>query len=129
MYGESETNRLKNGEAFVTIENTGTGPGAVIGLQFTGDVPNPLENPRGNGIHGAEQIIIPSGKKIDLFSSSYPFGAETESGVGCSPEGNRGQFTVAVETRIGSDEVSTQYDAEYSGSTDMTDCEVTIREA
>jgi hypothetical protein len=129
VYGESETDRLKNGEAFVTVENTGTGPDAATGLQFTGDVPNPLENPRGNGMHETEQVIIPAGMEIDLFSSSYPFGAATESGMGCSPKGNSGQFTVSVDTRVGSDEVSSRYNAEYAGSSDMTDCEVTIREA
>jgi len=45
VYGESQTDSKKNGEAFVTIQNSGSGPDAVVELRFTGDVPNPVEDP------------------------------------------------------------------------------------
>lgn len=45
VYGESETDRIKNGEAFVTVENTGSGPEAITELIFSGDVPNPMRTP------------------------------------------------------------------------------------
>ena len=129
VYGESQTDRKKNGEAFVTVENTGSGPDAVVELQFTGDVPNPIENPREGGLYETERVVIPPGETIDSFSSSFPFGTETADGMGCSPDGNSGQFTVAVETQVSGDQVSKTYEAQYTGSNDMTDCEVTITES
>jgi hypothetical protein len=129
VYDDSETDRKKNGEAFVTVENTGSGPDAAVELRFSGDVPNPIENPRGSGIYETEQVIIEPGEATDLFSSSFPFGTETEGGMGCSPDGNSGQFTVIVETQVGANSISNTYEIQYSGSTDMTDCEVTITEA
>ncbi len=58
VYGESETDRIKNGEAFVTVENTGSGPEAITELIFSGDVPNPIENPRGSGMHEADWEVV-----------------------------------------------------------------------
>ena len=126
VYGDTETDRKKNAEAFVTIENVGSGPDAVVELLFSGDVPNPIEDPRGSGIYGAEQVVIGPGETIDLFSSSFPFGTETGNGMGCSPDGNSGKFTVTVETRVEGNQISKSYEVQYSGSNDMTDCEVTI---
>jgi len=45
VYGDTETDRLKNGEAYVTVENAGSGPEAVVELVFSGDVPNPVGDP------------------------------------------------------------------------------------
>ncbi len=129
VYGESETDRIKNGEAFVTVENTGSGPEAITELIFSGDVPNPIENPRGSGMHETDRVVVSPGETADLFSSSFPFGTETEDGMGCSPDGNSGEFTVTVETRVGGNQVSSTYNVQYTGSDDMTDCEVTITEA
>jgi len=126
VYGDTETDRKKNGEAFVTVENVGSGPDAVVELLFSGDIPNPIEDPRGGGIYGAEEVVIAPRETIDLFSSSFPFGTETENGMGCSPDGNRGQFTVTVETRVEGNQISKSYEVQYSGSNDLTDCAVTI---
>ena len=129
VYGDTETDRLKNGEAYVTVENTGSGPEAIVELIFSGDVPNPVEDPRGSGMYETEQVVISPGETTDLFSSSFPFGSESEEGMGCSPDGNSGQFTVTVRTQVGGDQVSESFDVQYSGSTEMSDCEVSITEA
>ena len=126
VYGDTETDRLKNGEAFVTVTNTGTGPDAIVELVFSGDVPNPIEDPRGSGMYETEQVVVAPGETVDLFSNSFPFGSESEKGMGCSPEGNSGQFTAHVETRVGGNVVTKEFDVEYSGSDEMSDCEVTI---
>lgn len=126
VYGESETNRIKNGEAFVTVENSGSGPDAVTELIFSGDAPNPIENPRGSGMHETDQVVVSPGETTDLFSNSFPFGSESEDGMGCSPDGNSGQFTVIVETRVSGNRVTSTYNIQYSGSDEMTDCTVTI---
>ncbi|MFC7186244.1 hypothetical protein [Halorubrum yunnanense] len=129
VYGDTETDRLKNGEAYVTVENTGSGPEAIVELIFSGDVPNPVEDPQGSGMYETEQVVISPGETTDLFSSSFPFGSESEEGMGCSPDGNSGQFTVTVRTQVGGDQVSKSFDVQYSGSTEMSDCEVSITEA
>ncbi|MFC7325878.1 hypothetical protein ACFQMF_15010 [Halorubrum rutilum] len=129
VYGDTETDRLKNGEAYVTVENTGSGPEAIVELIFSSDVPNPVEDPRGSGMYETEQVVISPGETTDLFSSSFPFGSESEEGMGCSPDGNSGQFTVTVRTQVGGDQVSKSFDVQYSGSTEMSDCEVSITEA
>ena len=129
VYGDTETDRLKNGEAYVTVENAGSGPEAVVELVFSGDVPNPVGDPRGSGMYETEQVVISPEETVDLFSSSFPFGSESEEGMGCSPDGNSGEFTVTVRTQVGGDDVSKTFDVQYSGSTEMSDCEVSITEA
>lgn len=129
VYGESETDRIKNGEAFVTVESTGSGPEAITELIFSGDVPNPIENPRGSGMHETDRVVVSPGETTDLFSNSFPFGSASEDGMGCSPDGNSGQFTVIVETRVSGNRVTSTYDVQYSGSDEMADCEITITEA
>ncbi|WP_256403864.1 hypothetical protein [Halorubrum salinum] len=129
VYGDTETDRLKNGEAYVTVENAGSGPEAVVELVFSGDVPNPVEESRGSGMYETEQVVISPEETVDLFSSSFPFGSESEEGMGCSPDGNSGEFTVTVRTQVGGDDVSKAFDVQYSGSMEMSDCEVSITEA
>lgn len=129
VYGDTETDRLKNGEAFVTVTNVGTGPDAIVELVFSGDVPNPIEDPRGSGMYETEQVVLAPGETVDLFSNSFPFGSESENGMGCSLDGNSGQFTVLVETRVNANTITKAFNVEYSGSEEMGDCEVTIMEA
>ncbi|WP_082256345.1 hypothetical protein [Haloferax sp. ATB1] len=129
VYGDTETDRLKNGEAVVTVENHGTGPDAVVELIFAEDVPNPISDPRGSGMYETEQVIVAPGETVDLFSNSFPFGSESEKGMGCSSEGNSGQFRTIIETRVDANQVSKSFDVTYSGSNSMSECEVTITEA
>jgi len=128
VYGE-DADLLINGEAFVTVENTGSGPETVTELVFSGGVPNPSENPRSNGIHRTDRAVIPVGETVDLYSASFPFGSESPEGMGCSTDGNNGQFMVTMETAVEASPVTQTYDVQYSGSSDMTDCEVTITRA
>ncbi|MFC4552439.1 hypothetical protein [Halorussus sp. GCM10023401] len=130
IYGESQTDSKKNGEAFVTIQNSGSGPDAVVELWFSGDVPNPVEDPRGSGIYEKDSVVVPAGETVDLFSDSFPFGSEIgDEGMGCSTDGNSGQFTVALETRVTGQEVTKSYSVEYTGSDEMQNCEIKISEA
>ncbi|GAB3421972.1 hypothetical protein GCM10027435_26270 [Haloparvum alkalitolerans] len=128
IYGDTETDRLKNGEAYVTVENTGSGPDAIVELSFSGDIPNPVEDPRGSGMYETERVILPPGEETDLFSNSFPFGSQSESGMGCSTDSNSGEFTVTIRTQVGGNEILNIFDVQYSGSMDMSDCEVTISE-
>jgi len=129
VYGESQTDTKKNGEAFVTVQNTGSGPNAIVELRFTGDIPNPVEDPRGSGIYEKDSVVVPAGETVDLFSDSFPFGSEIgDEGMGCSTSGNSGQFTVVLETRVTDQPVTKAYHVEYTGSDEMHNCEITISE-
>ncbi|WP_367996048.1 hypothetical protein [Haloferax volcanii] len=130
VYGESPTDAKKNGEAFVTVKNRGSGPNAIVELHFAGDVPNPIENPRGNGIYEESSVVVPAGETVDIFSSSFPFGSAIgEDGMGCSTDGNRGQFTVVVDTRVAARQVTKEYNVAYTDAEEMQNCEITISEA
>ncbi|ELZ89086.1 hypothetical protein C441_16364 [Haloferax sulfurifontis ATCC BAA-897] len=129
IYGESETDTKKNGEAFVTVANSGSGPEAVVELRFEGDVPNPSENPRGSGIHDRDAVVIPPSDKLDLFSSSFPFGAEIgEQAMGCSVTNNHGQFRITLEVRTTSKDIESKFNVQYSGSDVMHDCRIEMAE-
>jgi hypothetical protein len=112
VYRDTETDRLKNGEAFVTVTNTGIGPDVIVELVFSGDIPNPIEDSRGSGMYETKQVVVAPGEIIDLFSNSFPFGSESEKGMGCSSDGNSGQFTVLIETRVNGNEVTKAFDVE-----------------
>jgi len=127
VYGESPTDAKKNGEAFVTVQNTRSGPDAVVEMQFTGDVPNPVADPRGSGIYEKESVVVSAGETADLFSDSFPFGSEIgDEGMGCSTDGNSGQFTIILETRVTGQQATKAYNVEYTGADEMQNCEITI---
>lgn len=48
--------------------------------------------------------------------------------MGCSSDGNSGKFTVTLQTRVLDDSVSTTYNVQYSGSDEMSDCEIQLTE-
>jgi len=129
VYGESDTNLRKMGEAFVTVENTGTGPNTVTKLVFSGDVPNPVENPQSDGLYETNQVVVPPGETVDLFSYSFPFGSASEEGMRCAPDGNQGRFTVSIGTSVRTKPISNNFDVKYTGATEMHECEITITEA
>lgn len=129
VYGESSSDLRINGEAFVTVENTGTGPETITELLFSGDVPNPSKNPRSNGIERTDRVVIPAEQTVDLYSAAFPFGSVSPEGMGCSPDGNSGEFTITLETAVNDSPVTRTFEVQYSGSTDIADCEITITEA
>jgi hypothetical protein len=129
VYGESKTDSKKNGEVFATVHNSGSRPDAVVELRFTGDVPNPVDDPRGSGIFGKDNVVVPAGETVELFSDSFPFGSEIgDEGMGCSTDGNSGQFTAVLETRVTGQEITKSYGVEYTGSDEMQNCEIAISE-
>lgn len=129
VYGESQTDTKKNGEAYVTVENTGSGPEAIIKLRFTGDLPHLAEDYNGSGLYEKEQVVVAPSETVDLYSDTLPFGAKiSEKGMGCSPDGNSGQFTIAINTRAEDNRITKTYAVTYSGSEEMHDCNITIGE-
>jgi len=49
--------------------------------------------------------------------------------MGCSTDGNSGQFTIILETRVADQQVTKTYNVEYTGADQMQNCEITISEA
>lgn len=129
VYGESETNRVKNSEAYVEVRNTGTGPDAVVKLRFSGDVPHLAETYEGSGLYETDHVVAPPDEQIDLFSTTLPFGPKLgDEGMGCSTDGNQGEFTVTIESMVTGREVTKTFEVTYSGSDEMRDCDVKISE-
>ena len=138
---DGPTERVKD-EAFVTIENTGTGPDAITKLLFLGDVPYPsskegtnyVENEDVSGIYNPKSdsevshVIVGAGEQLTIYSSRSPVAFVPGAGTTCKKHSQTGQFRVALETRVGEDRVSKIYRIEYSASDEFDDCEITIEE-
>ncbi|QIB80116.1 hypothetical protein G3A49_13725 [Haloferax volcanii] len=127
VYGESETNRVKNSEAYVEVRNMGNGPDAVVELRFSGDVPHLAEHYEGSGLHGIDHIVVPPEERTNLFSSTFPFGPKLgDDGMGCSINENQGEFNVMIESMVTGREVTKTFRVTYSGSEEMRDCDIDI---
>ena len=138
---DGPTERVED-EAFVTIENTGTGPDAITKLLFLGDVPYPsskegtnyVENEDVSGIYDPKSdsevshVIVGASEQLTIYSSRSPFAFVPGAGTTCKNHSQTGQFRVALETRVGGDRVSKIYRIEYSASDEFDGCEITIEE-
>ncbi|REA00494.1 hypothetical protein DEQ92_19650 [Haloferax sp. Atlit-6N] len=127
VYGESETDRTKNSEAYVEVRNTGNGPDAVVELRFSGDIPHLAEHYEGSGLHGTDQVVVPPEDRTDLFSSTFSFGPKLgDEGMGCSTDENQGEFTVSIESMVTGRDITKTFGVTYSGSEEMLDCDIEI---
>jgi hypothetical protein len=128
-------------EAFVSVENRGSGPDAVTKLLFTGDVPYPSDEEGTNyadhaGVSGiydpnadveAEKVIVGPKEQFTLYSYRSPFTFIRGEGTSCTAEEQTGEFDLSLETRVGSN-ISTTYTIHYSGSDEYDNCKITISE-
>ena len=130
-------------EAFVTVENRGSGPDAVTKLLFIGDVPYPSDEEGTNyvddedvsGIYDpesdseVEQVTIAPGAQVTIYSSRSPFAFVPGAGTSCSDEAKTGEFELILETRVGGDRITKTYNIQYSASQDSDSCDISISEA
>ncbi|MDL0121784.1 hypothetical protein [Halobacterium salinarum] len=130
-------------EAFVTVENQGSGPEAITKLLFIGDVPYPSDEDGTNyaanedvsGIYDADadtevdEVVITAGEKITIYSSRSPFAFVPGGGTSCTDEQQSGEFDLILETQVGANQVSKTYTIQYSASTESDSCDITINEA
>ncbi|MEZ3172387.1 hypothetical protein ABNG03_17485 [Halorubrum sp. RMP-47] len=147
--GRNQPDKMWNGEsdeiaedAFVTVENQGSGPDAITKLLFIGDVPYPsdeggtnyAENEDVSGIYDPEadtevnEITIAAGKQITVYSSRSPFAFVPGSGISCKEEQQSGEFNLILETRVGATQISETYNIRYSAVEDPDSCDITINE-
>ncbi|MDS0296638.1 hypothetical protein [Halogeometricum luteum] len=130
-------------EAFVTVENQGSGPAAITQLLFIGDVPYPsdeegtnyADNDDVSGIYDPETdtevdaVVVEPGEKLTLYSYRSPFAFIRGEGTSCKSEEQVGEFEVVLETRVGANTVSKTYSIQYSASEEFDNCDTTISEA
>lgn len=127
-------------EAFVTVENRGSGPDSITKLLFIGDVPYPsdedgtnyVENQNISGIYDpdtaseVDEVIINSGEQVTLYSSRSPFAFIPGAGTSCTEEEQTGEFKLILETRVGNNRVSATYNIQYSAAGTESQCRITI---
>jgi hypothetical protein len=127
-------------EAFVTVENQGSGPDAVTKMLFIGDVPYPsdeegthyADNDDVSGIYDpranteAESVVVGPDEKITLYSYRSPFAFIRGEGTSCKSEEQAGEFELVLETQVGVEEISKTYKIQYSGSSEFDNCEISI---
>ena len=120
-------------ETIIRLENRGTGPDEIVGLSFSGDVPRPTPADfEDSGIYDtesdlrrhADSIEIPPDNEVIIYSQLMPFSVSGEN-VGCSPDGQQGEFEVNVKSAVHEDPVSSTYSVTYTG-TDLNECEIEI---
>ncbi|AUV84464.1 hypothetical protein C2R22_23240 (plasmid) [Salinigranum rubrum] len=129
-------------EAFVTVENQGSGPDAITKLLFIGDVPYPsdeegtnyADNDDVSGIYDPETdseidaVVIEPGEQLTLYSYRSPFAFLRGEGTSCKSEEQSGEFDLILETQVGADRISKPYNIQYSASEQFDNCDITIRE-
>lgn len=130
-------------EAFVTIENRGSGPDAVTKLLFIGDVPYPsdeegtnyADNDDVSGIYypesdtEVESVVVEPEEQITLYSYRSPFAFIRGEGTSCKSEEQAGEFELVLETQVRAEEISKTYHIQYSASEEFDNCEISISEA
>jgi len=129
-------------EAFVTIENRGTGPDSITKLLFIGDIPYPSDEEGTNYANNAdvsgiydprtdsevEDVLIESGEQLKLYSSRSPFAFVPGAAITCKDEQQSGEFSMTLETQVDGDRLSKTYDIQYSAADERDECEITISE-
>ncbi|RKD88543.1 hypothetical protein ATJ93_4196 [Halopiger aswanensis] len=129
-------------EAFVSVENQGSGPDAITQLLFIGDVPYPSDEEGTNyadnddisGIYDperdteVEEVVIEPGEQITLYSYRSPFAFVRGEGTSCESEEQNGEFEVILETQVSSNQLSETYNIHYSASGEFDNCEITFSE-
>ena len=130
-------------EAFVTVENRGSGPDAITKLLFLGDVPYPSDEEGTNyannedvsGIYDPQsdsevsEVIVAAGDQVTIYSSRSPFAFVPGSGTSCKDEQQSGEFELILETPVEEAQLTKNYNIQYSASTEADNCEITISES
>ena len=129
-------------EAFVTVENRGSGPESITKLLFTGDVPYPSDEDGTNyamdedvsGIYNpstgseADSLTITADEQLTLYSSRSPFAFVPGAGTSCADDRQSGEFLLSIKTRVGRDTISKTYSIQYSAATEQNKCQIRIGE-
>jgi hypothetical protein len=138
-YPEKMPDGLKNtagSEAWVTIQNSGTGPATVSDLAFRGGVPNPtsevLRAEEASGIFDTESgrgeresVPLLPDESVTLYSSTLPFSFEGD-GVDCREDPQRADFRAIIQFYGSLSRLEASYVAAYSGAESDDGCSVEV---
>lgn len=137
----NETDGSPHSQAFVTIENQGSGATAVTQLLFFGEVPYPsgengtqyaetdvsgIYDPDSNS--EIERVVVPPGESRTIYSSRMPFAFIRGGNVVCQDQIQSGTFELTLETSTSRSPISRTYDIRYSASEEFNNCSITIGE-
>ncbi|WIV68794.1 hypothetical protein [Natrialbaceae archaeon AArc-T1-2] len=120
-------------ETILTLENTGTGPDAAVGLYFSGDIPRPTPDEyEESGIYDtdsdirrdADSVALPPGEGVTIYSQLMPF-SESGGNVSCSPDTTEGDLRVVLETAVQESFSPRDYAVTYTGE-DLAECEIEV---
>ena len=129
-----ELGTTSEAEAFVVVENRGTGPDAIEQLYFDGDVPNPRAIEEGqSGIFDSDtgrgekdEVLLHIDTAVTLYTSTLPFSFEGD-GVNCKQESQIGTAEIHVVCNSAG-RVSTEQAIEYSESDSYDGCDIRLGE-
>ncbi|GAD53613.1 hypothetical protein MBEHAL_2373 [Halarchaeum acidiphilum MH1-52-1] len=146
--GRNQPEKMWNGtdgsphsQAFVTIENQGSGPTAVTQFLFFGKVPyssgengtqyagtdvSGIYDPESNS--EIERVVVPPGGSKTIYSSRMPFAFIRGGNVVCTDYQQSGTFKLSLETSTTGPSLSKTYDVQYSASEEFNNCSITIKE-
>lgn len=130
-----ELGTTSEAEAFVVVENRGTGPDAIEQLYFDGDVPNPgaIEEGQsgifnvGGDTREVERVNIQPADTETLYTSTLPFLFEGD-GVSCESDAQSGEFELILHTQV-EGVVTVTHSIEYTGSEEYDGCDISLGES
>ncbi|GAA0307178.1 hypothetical protein J2754_002934 [Halarchaeum solikamskense] len=146
--GRKNPKRMWNGtereiadEAYVVVENRGSGPVSVTQLLFLGMAPYPSgEDGTGyaddsdvSGIYDpqsdseASKVTFGPRDQKTLYSSRSPFAFVPGSGTTCTESVQQGTFTLSLEAAPDASSVSKTYDIRYSAAEKFNNCTLMVR--
>ncbi|GAD53680.1 hypothetical protein MBEHAL_2440 [Halarchaeum acidiphilum MH1-52-1] len=128
-------------EAYVVVENRGSGPVSVTQLLFLGMAPYPsgedgtgyADDPDVSGIYDPQsdsevsKVTFGPEEQKTLYSSRSPFAFVPGSGTTCTESDQKGTFTLSLETAPDASSVSKTYDIRYSAAEKFNNCTLTVR--
>ena len=129
-------------EAFVTVENRGSGPDTITKLLFIGDVPYPSDEEGTNyadsddvsGLYDPQsdsevsEVIIGAGEQITVYSSRSPFAFVPGAGTSCRDDEQSGEFELILEIQVGDSRIAKGYNIQYSASSEPDGCDIDMSE-
>lgn len=120
-------------EAFLTIANQGTGPGAIEKLLILGDVPNPTTDLVHSGMRQEnyrplDKLVVKPNESRRVYTNTISFRFVRDGNVTCQPESQTGTFEVVLEAAL-VDRYTKKYSIQYSGAETYDGCTMTVQEA
>jgi hypothetical protein len=128
-----ETLEASGEQALVEVRNTGTGPGEIAELRFSGDVPNPTDDlsdtgDSRSGLFDSEEgygesdgIVVPARETVTAYSTTLPF-LFAGDGIRCTDTNQTGTMVTSIRSLPYDSDITSRYRVSYSGSSSSEGC-------